>query len=177
MKTFSRFVTFLFFWIFFILPAEFGIHIFVMENHGLEDLIGTIIIYTFLLCLYYVVMMRGDGFVFGRNWKLVECLMLGSFWLFVMEWMLIGNSPNGNPDAIQTSMFIWWVMVFIFPKIYLQDEYKSLRISLLWFHIILAIVAYTMGYITSNIGLSIFIYAYGILGYVIWVFQYISKKG
>jgi len=39
-----------------------------------------------------------------------------------LEWFAIGNSPWENPDAIQWGMFVYWVGLFMLPRLLVDDR-------------------------------------------------------
>lgn len=43
----------------------------------------------------------------------------------MIEWFLIGNSPWGNPQASQTTMFAYWAGMVMMPLIYTDDRVAS----------------------------------------------------
>jgi len=46
---------------------------------------------------------------------------------FSIEWGIVGNSPWANPGANQLGLVAGWVSVFILPRVFLEERFKSIR--------------------------------------------------
>lgn len=172
-----QYCLFIFWWIIFVSPAEFLINTVILPWASLQKFGGAVATYTFLLTVYYLIRWRKIyNHEESRTEKIIEAVILGSFGLFVIEWWLIGNSPIENPDAGQLSMFIWWIFVFIFPKIMTFPKYRNIRKSILIYQIIYSVVFYLVAYITKIPLAGIVIYAYGLLIFYIFFLIYVKKE-
>ena len=169
----KNYFIFILYWILFIGPAEFIIQTRIIPN---GSFFSTCMIYAFLLALYYFFRKKSFGILPSRWNRSIEAFILGLFWLFVMEWLIIGNSPSGNPNALQSSMFIWWVWVFLFPKVFTLEIYRPLRKWLILYTICFTLLFSLPIILGKNPLFFIPIYAYGLWGYYYFLFRYIQLK-
>ncbi len=173
----KKYCLFIIWWIIFVSPAEFLINAIILPWASLQKFMGAIVIYILLLTIYYLIRWRKISHrIESETEKWIEAIILGSFGLFVIEWWLMGNSPTGNPDAGQLSMFIWWIFVYIFPKIMIFPIYKSIRKSILIYQILYSVIFYIVAYITKIPLAGIIIYSYGLLMFYIFFIMYVRKK-
>lgn len=172
-----QYCLFIFWWIIFVSPAEFLINAVILPWVSLQKFGGAIATYIFLLTIYYLIRWRKIyNRIESESEKIIEAIILGSFGLFIIEWWLIGNSPTGNPDAGQLSMFIWWIFLYIFPKIMTFPRYRSMRKSILIYQILYSILFYLVVYITKIPLAGIVLYSYGLLMFYIFFVVYLRKK-
>lgn len=67
----------------------------------------------------------------GRVTNLVYYLLFGIIGLAI-EWLLLGNSPSGNPAAIQWGMFAFWTVVICAPRAW-HHNLSGFRNLAIWF--------------------------------------------
>lgn len=69
-----------------------------------------------------------------------------------IEWFLIGNSPWGNPDASQITMFMYWGGGVLFSKLDLETrlEYTRVKKYTVLFFIIYSVLYLGGGFLISN---------------------------
>ncbi len=171
----KKYFLFIFWWIFFISPAEYLINTMIIPWASLGKFFWAVGVYIFLLTLYYIfrwrsTLMRQES----KREKIIEIFILGSFWLFVMEWMIIGNSPLWNPSAIQSSMFIWWVWVFLFPKVMISKYTKLLQKKILVYHILYSSIFFFIGMTAREPIIFVFVYGYGLWAFYYFTYLYIQ---
>lgn len=58
----------------------------------------------------------------GRAWWVWAYALLGGFLGLMIEWFLIGNSPWGNPSAMQWAMFAFWACMALVPAVVLAQR-------------------------------------------------------
>ncbi|GAB0174904.1 MAG: hypothetical protein HHAS10_07830 [Candidatus Altimarinota bacterium] len=137
---------------------------------------GALILYTILLTLYYFLRRKSFSKEQTRTSKITESIILGCLGLFVIEWIFIGNSPSGNPDAFQSSMFIWWIWVFYFPKVMIGEKYSSLRKNVLYYHILFSLAFWGFMILMKQPLAFVLIYAYGLWIFYYYLFRYIYSS-
>lgn len=154
----------------FMVVGEFLVNVIFKET--LTGFFGTLILYAVMLTLAYPVTRLGKKLFKMSGYFLTSMIILfGSLGLFVMEWVIIGNSPWGNPDASQIAMFIWWAGVFVFPLLW--DEalpvLQLLRRRSLQYHAVymgtLAVMMLLIPFIPMMKPLALFVFTYGLFPY------------
>lgn len=108
------------------LVCEFAFNIFVAHTYG--NFIFTIFLYPVYLSLFYCL----QQFVLHSVAKRPTTLFVLTYFVggtigLAIEWFIIGNSPSGNPDAIQWGMWVYWAAVVCIPTLYLQDPKRGKR--------------------------------------------------
>lgn len=105
----------------------------VVIHRDLPGYLGALGAYAVLLIMGYGVLVLIDRSLPGPLWSNVVAILVFGFAGLAVEWFLIGNSPWGNPDAIQWGMFVYWVGLFMIPRIMvdvregLQDLQRRIR--------------------------------------------------
>ena len=91
-----------------------------------DNLIGSVVVNVFYLTSIYLIFLMLRA-ALGQGFRpiLTITLISGTAGLMI-EWFLIGNSPWGNPDAIQSAMFAFWACMAAVPAILLERD-SSLR--------------------------------------------------
>ena len=85
-----------------------------------SNFIGACVIYLIYLSLYFVFLK-----IFLRKKLIIAWLCSGVIGLMA-EWFLMGNSPWGNPHAIQSGMFVFHAFYPVLALMFLQYErYKK----------------------------------------------------
>lgn len=159
---------------------EFQFNILVTQNYG--NWIFTLIYYPFILLAVYLSNELIDKII--KRKKLADIIYFfgwGAFGLFIMEWMIIGNSPTGNPDASQIGMFSFWVAVTFMPRIFVNQnpKFEKLKKSIKRYFISYSIIVTFIG-IVLPINYRLFWIAWlGTIGYTvmnIFYYNYIKNK-
>lgn len=157
---------------------EFQFNILVTGNVG--NWIFTLLFYPVLLAIAYYSTNLTNRI---RNKQLSNILYFffwSCFGLFIMEWVIIGNSPWSNPDANQLGMFSFWAAVFMMPKIFINQtpNNQGLKTSITRYFTVYALTTTLLGFILpQNLRLFILVW-FEIIGYTImYIFylKYLSK--
>ncbi len=88
--------------------------------------VGSMIVYTILLGVGYVIQKIVDKLLKGFLYPNIFCIIFFGLAGLAFEWFVIGNSPWKNPDAIQWGMFVYWVGLFMIPRI-LVDKHEAVK--------------------------------------------------
>lgn len=160
-----RYIRYIFWWIFFMAPAEFIINALIKGN--IVFFLMAVGFYSFLLTIAYIFGRKRWEKPESQDSKLVWSFIIGISCLLIIEWQLTGNSPTANPDATQSSMFIWWIWVFLFPKVMILEKYRFLRKKVLMYQIFYSIAFIAVIPVFGNPLAFVFVYAYGL-----WIFYY-----
>lgn len=97
------------------LVPEFAVNVINQEN--LKGYIMVIFIITpILMCLGWLVSSVFDKVDHKRITNIIYYLLFG-FGGLMFEWFLLGNSPSGNPNAVQFAMFFYWTGLYMIPRI------------------------------------------------------------
>lgn len=91
-----------------------------------DNLIGSVVVNAFYLtAIYFMFLALRAALGQGFRPMLAITIISGVAGLMI-EWFLIGNSPWGNPDALQSAMFAFWACMAAVPAILLERD-NSLR--------------------------------------------------
>ena len=157
---------------------EFQFNILVTGNVG--NWIFTLLFYPILLTLAYASTKITDRFKNQRLANVSYFIFWSLFGLFIMEWLIIGNSPSSNPDANQLGMFSFWAAVFMMPKIFIDQtpNNQKLKTSITRYFVVYALTTTLLGFILpQNLRLFILVW-FEIIGYTImymFYLKYLSK--
>ena len=159
---------------------EFQFNILITQNYG--NWIFTLIYYPFILWIAYLSNEWIDKIV--KRKKLADLIYFfgwGAFGLFVMEWMIIGNSPAGNPDASQIGMFSVWVAVTFMTRIFVNPDpnFSKLKHKIKIYFVSYAIITTLLGLVIPFPFKLVIIIWGGIIGYTymnIYYFRYIKNN-
>ena len=88
------------------------------------------VFYFFALNFFYFLHKRVNRwFISPRRANIAYLLITGAFGLIGLEWMLVGNTPAGNPNASQILMFIFHAAYPFMARIAADGRDFSRRIS------------------------------------------------
>lgn len=147
---------------------EFQFNILITKNYS--NWVFTLIYYPALLVIIYLFSKVIDKII--KRKKLADIfhfMFWGAFGLFIMEWVIIGNSPTGNPDAIQIGMLAFWLAVTFMPRIFINQNPRleklkhSIKKYFTWYAIITTILAIVIP-MPLKLGLIVWL---GAIGYVV----------
>ncbi len=171
-----RSIRYLLWWIFFMAPAEYIINVWIIPGASFNKFLSTVFLYTVLLTICYFLRRKSWQSPESRKQKLIEAIVLGTFWLFVIEWIMVGNSPWWNPSAFQSSMFIWWIWVFLFPKVMVIESCQPLRKSILRYQIFYSLCFPVIIALTKNPLAFVFVYAFWLWVFYYFLYRYITLE-
>lgn len=102
-----------------------------------DNFFGALIIYP-----AYIALLFGLFRLCKINSKLMIFVISGLFGLMI-EWFLIGNSPWGNPQALQLGMFVFHALYPVYGYLYIQNrlsekEHRFLFLLFLGFTLLLS---------------------------------------
>ncbi len=178
MVTFFRYI---FSGILFMFAGEFLVN--VSFKGTLSGFFGTIVLYIILLTFGYGIISFFRKRIVSK-WKLLLFItvLFGTLGLFGMEWAIIGNTPWGNPDANQISMFIWWAGVFVMPLLWNETSptLVLLRKRSIRYHIFLSGGILSLALLSFFVPIMKFIalyfYTYGLYLYSYFMGAFIWKS-
>lgn len=99
----------------------------------------------------------------GKTAKyVIYYFILGFMGLIVFEWILVGNSPWGNPNANQIAMFSYWALLGFIPRILSENNHHTIK-KLIVFHLVAYFMISLIGGLASSEGFSRFVW-------IIWTF-------
>ena len=131
---------------FFAILIEFQFNILATSNIG--NFIFTLFFYIVFLTISYFI----NKFWFSsiKN-KVISSTAYYFFFGIIglmFEWFVIGNSPWGNPDAIQIGQWSFWIAITFIPKIYIETEgkFKKLKDGIRHYIIAYAIITTVVGF-------------------------------
>lgn len=113
--------------ILFILPGEFLNQVLI---HGsITNLVITIFLYLALLAIGYFAWTATYRHINPKGLELTLYALVAGILGLMGEWFLFGNAPWINPQAVQISMFSWWVGLFIIPRLVLEtnNRYSTVK--------------------------------------------------
>ena len=114
-----RFLKFIGYGVAYVLVPEFTN--LVVIHRLLHAYVLSLLIYSLLLAVGYGIQKVIDRTVRGSVLPNLACIILFGFLGLVFEWTIVGQSPEKNPEAIQWGMFVYWVGLYMVPRI-LVDE-------------------------------------------------------
>lgn len=167
----------------FMFAGEFLVNVVFKET--VAGFFGTLMLYAIMLaCAYPVTRLIKKISKSSAQFLGVMIILFGTLGLFVMEWIIIGNSPWGNPDANQAAMFIWWAGVFVFPVFWSETlpALQSLRRRSLWYHALysglILLMMLLIPFIPVMKPLALFVFTYGLFPYAYFLaaFFWYTKK-
>ena len=94
----------------------------VIINNTPAGFVGALAVYCVLLLLGYGVQKLIDRLFHGAVLRNVLCIVFFGLFGLSFEWIVIGNSPWKNPNAIQWGMFVYWVGLYMIPRILVDDR-------------------------------------------------------
>ena len=166
--------------LFFSLVMEFMFQV-QIQNNVVGFLMTPIIQIPFLLLAYFT-----SKFIFknSRFREIMIYVIYGLIGLFIIEWLYVGNTPWGNPDATQFIMFSYWGGAVIFARI-LTDKDKLVKKLKKWtlnYFIIYSLIAIFLGFLipfNERLGIIVLmaIVGYGLMNiFYIWYFVKKARK-
>ena len=149
----NKFLKFILIGYFFAIIVELQFN-YVTGNVG--NFIFTLIAYPFYVSFVYFTskifnVIKKDSIADFFVWLVYGLLGL------MIEWFIIGNSPWGNPEAIQIGMFSFWAAVAFMPRIFTIEGYKKIKKWIkIYFVVYLAIALPATFFVPSplNLGLT-----------------------
>jgi hypothetical protein len=136
----------------------------------------TLLFYPLLLTLAYYSTKLINNIQNKQLGNFLYFLFWSCFGLFIMEWLIIGNSPWSNPDANQLGMFSFWTAVFMMPKIFIDQTpgNQKLKTSITRYFIAYTLITTLLGFILPQ-SLRLFILVWlEIIGYTVMHLFYFS---
>ena len=119
-----RFLLFIIYGLIFVQAPEITNLIIINKLPGV--FLGGMIVYTILLGFGYAIQKVIDKLFRGVVFSNIFCIIFFGLAGLAFEWFVIGNSPWKNPDAIQWGMFVYWVGLFMIPRI-LIDRHEAVK--------------------------------------------------
>lgn len=126
--------------------------------------------------LFFIFALITGKIVIGSMGKISKILGYASYYfisgivgLLIFEWVLVGNSPWGNPNANQIAMFSFWALLGFIPKIFSERKdsvvirNSSIIKKLIIIHLATYLVISLVGGFASPTGFPRFIW-------IIWSF-------
>ena len=87
-----------------------------------------------MLSAMYGVFKVAKRFIKREDLEIALSVVLSMIVALCIEWGIIGNSPWRNPGANQLGLVAGWVSVFVLPRVFLEDEFKSIRTwTIIWY--------------------------------------------
>ena len=86
------------------------------------------IIYALYAQLWYAIHTRIDGWFSNRlraDWAFL--LGAGFTGLVGLEWFFVGNTPSGNPEALQSGMFVFHATYVMLARLYADETEAGIR--------------------------------------------------
>jgi len=83
---------------------------------------GAMVVYCILLSSGYGVQKLIDRRFRGAVFPNVLCIIFFGLFGLSFEWVVVGNSPWKNPDAIQWGMFVYWAGLYMIPRMLVDDR-------------------------------------------------------
>jgi len=163
--------------LFFMLVMEFMFQ-FQIQNNLIGFLMTPIIQIPFLLFAYFT-----SRFLFknSRFHEFFIFIVYGLIGLFIIEWLYVGNTPWGNPDAVQWIMVSYWGGAIIFARIMTSknQSISKLKKWMIWYFAIYTILAIGLGFLIpfeERLGIIVLmaVVGYGIMN--IFYFWFFAKK-
>jgi len=111
----------------------------------------------------------------------LEIALSSVFYMIValcIEWGIIGNSPWGNPGANQLGLVAGWVSVFVLPRVFLEDGFKSIRTcAIVWYVVfVLSLLAPVLLLAGKGPIVGITIYGYTVIPFLFLSIWYACAK-
>lgn len=161
---------------------EFGFSVLIRDD--MSNFIGSIVINFMYLNIAFWILNKWfpiDKLSIKSEFKIF--LIFGFVGLFI-EWFLIGNSPWGNPQASQHTMFIYWGGAILFSRILmLKDEkFMKLRTYMKRYFFGFSLLYILGGIISSGEVRFVYLILGAIVGYdlmmvfYIWYFRILKKE-
>lgn len=127
--------------------VEFQFNILVKGSSGISRYIFTVFFYPVYLIFVYFSSRMIDRIFKKKTISDIVYYFAYGFIGMSIEWFVIGNSPWGNPDAIQIGMFAFWVALAFMPRIFIDDgdDLKELKRSIIKYYAAYAIISTVMG--------------------------------
>jgi hypothetical protein len=94
-----------------------------------QALAAAVFLYPIILSLAWVGQRLIDRWIHRRLTADITCYFASGVTGLAVEWLLLGNSPAGNPNAIQIGMFCMWTTFCFGPRLMVRqdDSTRSLR--------------------------------------------------
>lgn len=170
----TNFIKFILIGYIFAQVIEFQFNVLVTGNIG--NWIFTLLAYPIILAVAYLSIKIFDKFKNKVASEFIYFLFWSCFGLFIMEWLVIGNSPWGNPDANQIGMFSFWAALFFMPKIFINSNIKvsKLKKHIFYYFLFYSIITTVVGLLLPPAFRLFFLVWFEIIGYSIMMFFYWS---
>lgn len=147
---------------------EFEFNVYIAKTYG--NWIFTLFYYPIILAGFYLVSKLINRKIKNKKTAdIIYYLISGFFGLIVMEWLIIGNSPWGNPQASQLGMLSFWVAVFFMPRIFIDPNPQIIKLKkqIATYIIIYSLITLPLGLISSATAKLILVVYAEIIGYTI----------
>ena len=145
---------------------EFQFNVFIANTYG--NWIFTLFYYPAILAVFYFINQRVNQKI--KNKKVADIfyyIVAATFGLFIMEWLIIGNSPWGNPEANQIGMLSFWVAVFFVPRIFISQspEVEGIKKRITRYIMAYSLITFPLGFVLPETPRLIIIIWAEIIGY------------
>ncbi|MCG2785533.1 MAG: hypothetical protein L6461_10555 [Anaerolineae bacterium] len=95
----------------------------VFLRNDLDNFIGSVVFNTLYMSGIYLVTRLLLTTLSNRPKFILFYVVLFGFTGLMVEWLLIGNSPWGNPDANQLGQFAYWACMALVPLMFLMGNH------------------------------------------------------
>lgn len=158
----------------FILPGEFLNQVLV---HGsIRNLASTSVIYIVLLAFGYLALLFSSNSIKPKGLELTVYALAAGFLGLMGEWFLFGNAPWINPQAVQVSMFVWWMSVFMVPRLFLESkkQYGIIKMVVFAYYGVASVFYLAVAFKSPAEGAAVF--AYAIAPFLLLELWYVARK-
>jgi len=142
----KKFATYLLVGLVFYAVMEYMFSVIIRGDYS--NFLGSIIFNTIYLAVVYFSSKIIDRIF--EQWKIEDIVVYFVYGIagLAIEWFLIGNSPWGNPNASQLTMFSYWAGAVIMARIFTNNDNGLLRIrrAILLFFIPYSVLSITLGH-------------------------------
>ena len=103
-------------------------------------------LYFLFLCFLHKLFAKLEGIRFHR----LICTMIGGVFGLLVEWTLVGNSPSGNPNALQWAQFVFHAVYPILGYLLVRVELSASFKRTLRRYLVIATIMTSIGFVMSN---------------------------
>jgi len=114
----KKLISFIIFGLIYISVPEFTNLIVINKSYFVFPIV--LIIYTLFLIIGFFIIKLINKLILNKIFNNILIILLSGFLGLLFEWNVIGNDLNS--DAIQLGMFVYWVGLFMIPKILIDEE-------------------------------------------------------